>query len=63
MIEELKEDLVESVKTAADVINDEEAMAILEICRRAMDREIAEISERQLINALKTDDKKEGDSK
>lgn len=52
MLDEFKEELVNVVKSSTDVLNDEDALAIVEICKRAADREIADITERYLAEQI-----------
>lgn len=52
MIEKLKEELVEAVKAATAVLNDEEALAIVKICKMATDREIANVTEEYLAEQI-----------
>lgn len=56
MREELKAELVDAVKVATAVLNDDDALAIVEICRKATDREIADISERCLAESIRKGD-------
>ena len=58
MHEEFKAELVDAVKAATAVLNDEEALAILKICDMAADREIADISERCLEESIRDGDAK-----
>ena len=52
MQEEMKEALVEAVRSSTAVLNDEDALAILEICRRATDREIVDATERYVMGQI-----------
>lgn len=54
MSEEFKEQLVKGVTdaVAADVLSDDDAIAIIQICRRATERKIAEVTELYMINAI-----------
>lgn len=52
MLDEFKEELVNVVKSSTNVLNDEDALAIVEICKRAADREIADITERYLAEQI-----------
>ena len=56
MLKEFKEDLVAVVKSSTEVLNDEDAMAIVEICKRAADREIASVTEEYLAECIRKDD-------
>ena len=53
MSEEFKEELVNAVKAATAVLNDEEALAIVKICKIATDREIASVTEEYLAEQIK----------
>ena len=53
MSEEFKRELVSAVKAATDVLNDEEALAIVKICKIATDREIASMTEEYLSEQIK----------
>ena len=52
MLKEFKDDLVEVVKSSTAVLNDEDALAIVEICKRAADREIANVTEAYLTECI-----------
>lgn len=54
MNEEFKTVFIDSVKKAVenDLLNEEEYEAILEICRKATDRGIANLTELYLIDAI-----------
>jgi len=53
MTEGFKAELVDAVKAATEVLNDEDVLKILEICKHAADREIAEATERYLEEAIR----------
>lgn len=54
MSEEFKEQLVKGVTdaVAADVLSDDDAIAIIAVCRKATERKIAEVTELYLIDAI-----------
>ena len=54
MIEEFKEDLIKSVRMSVDedVLTDEEALAIITICKEAMEREEINATERYLMSRI-----------
>ena len=52
MLNEFKEELVNVVRSSTAVLNDEDALAIVEICRRAADREIASATEEYLAGSI-----------
>ena len=52
MQEEMKDVLAETVRSATAVLDDEEALAILEICKRAIDRGIADVTEQYLAECI-----------
>lgn len=56
MTEEFKKELIDVVSAATEVLNDEDALEIVRICKSAADREIADVSERYLIESLKGGD-------
>ena len=56
MTEEFRNELVDAVKAATAVLNDEEALAIVKICKMATDREIADMSERYLEESIRNGD-------
>ena len=56
MLKEFKDELVEVVKSSTEVLNDEDALAIMEICKRAVNREIANVSEEYLTESLERSD-------
>ena len=53
--QEQKDILVKKIKDVidADILNDEDVLAILEICRNAADREITDVTEQYLVDRLK----------
>ena len=53
MLEEFKEELINVVRTSTEVLNDDDALEIVEICKRAANREIAEATERYLEEAIR----------
>lgn len=53
MLEEFKEELVDTVKAATEVLNDEEALVIVKICKQATDRKIADLTERYLADSIR----------
>lgn len=53
MTEEFREELLDAVKEAVSMLNDEEALAIVKICKQAVNREIAEITERYLEESIR----------
>lgn len=53
MLEEFKEELINVVRTSKEVLNDEDALKIVEICKHAADREIAEATERYLEETIR----------
>lgn len=55
MSEEFKEELVNAVKAATEVLNDEEALAIVKICKIATDREIASVTEEYLAEQINSE--------
>lgn len=52
MLNEFKGDLIDAVKAAVEVLTDEEALAIIAICREATEREAADASERCLAELI-----------
>ena len=46
------DELVDAVKVATAVLNDEEALEILRICKRAADREIANVTEEYIKDCI-----------
>lgn len=52
MLDELKEELVHTVKISTEVLNDDDALAIVEICKKAVDRKIADATEQYLMNCV-----------
>ena len=56
MQEEFKSELVDVVKAATAVLSDEDALAIVEICKRATNREIADVTERYLSESIRGSD-------
>ena len=56
MIKEYKGKLIEAVKASTEVLNDEDALAIIEICKRAANREIASVTEEYLAEGIKGND-------
>lgn len=62
MLKEFKGDLVDVVSASTEVLNDEDALAIIEICKSAADKAIAEATERYLIESLNTGADGTGDS-
>lgn len=52
MLKEFKGELVEVVKASTEVLNDEDALAIIEICKRAADREIVSVTEEYLAEQI-----------
>ena len=52
MLSKFKKDLVDVVKGSAEALNDEEALAIIEICKQAIDREIANVTEDYLSSRI-----------
>lgn len=54
MTEEFKEDVLTAVKSVIDenILSDEDALAIIAICKEATSRAIAEISERCLADLI-----------
>lgn len=54
MEKEFRDGLIDTVKQAAegDLLSEEEALAILGICKRATDRKVAQLTEAYLINAI-----------
>ena len=56
MTEEFKKELIDVVSAATEVLNDEDALEIVRICKGATDREIADLSERCLMESLKGGD-------
>lgn len=49
---ELKDRLVEMVKSATEVLNEEDALEIVAICKRASEREIANVTEEYLAECI-----------
>lgn len=49
---ELKERLVNIVKSATAVLNEGDALEIVEICKRASEREIANVTEEYLAECI-----------
>lgn len=56
MTEKFKEELVDVVKAATKVLNDEDALAIVRICKQATNREIADVTERYLNESIRKGD-------
>ena len=56
MTEEFRDELVAAVKAAAKVLSDEEALAIVKICRFATERAEAELTEEYLIKEIEGGD-------
>lgn len=52
MQEELKSSLVDTVQSSVEVLNDDDALAIVQICKRAVNREIANVSEQYLADSI-----------
>ena len=54
MSDEFKEQLIKGVTdaVAADVLSDDDAIAIIAVCRKATERKIAEMTELYMINAI-----------
>lgn len=53
MLEEFKGDLVETVKASADLLSDDEALEIVRICKEAVNRGIAEVTEQYLEESIR----------
>lgn len=62
MQEKLKESLVEMVKASTEVLSDEDALAIVEICKNATDREIASVTEQYMVESINNNNQMESDS-
>lgn len=58
MLGEFKDDLVRTVEASVEVLSDDDALAILEICKRAVNREIAVAAEQYLTESICGDDEK-----
>lgn len=52
MLDEFKEELVQTVKISTEVLNDDDALEIIGICKKAVDRKIADATERYLMNCV-----------
>lgn len=52
MLKEFKDSLVDVVKASTEVLNDDDALAIVEICKHAADREIANATEEYLTERI-----------
>lgn len=52
MQEELKGSLIDTVKSAVDVLSNDDALEIVNICRRAMDTKIADLTEQYLLDSI-----------
>ena len=48
-----RDDLVEIVKSSVELMTDEDALAITEICKRAVDNGIADITEQYLNESIR----------
>ena len=55
MLDEFKGTLVDVVKASTEVLNDDDALAIVEICKQAADREIANVTEEYLTKRIKAE--------
>ena len=57
MKDELKCELLDTVKTVVekDILEEEDALQILAVCKEATDRKIAEVSEQIMIGRVKGD--------
>ena len=56
MTEELKGELIEVVKSSTEVLSDEDALEIVGICKRAVSRGIADVTEQYLEERLRGGD-------
>ena len=52
MQDKFKDELVSVVQSATEVLNEEDALAIVKICKQAADREIANITEEYLASRI-----------
>lgn len=56
MSDEFKEQLIDAVKAAVEVLSDDEALEIVRICGRATDRKIADITEQYIAERIAESD-------
>ena len=54
MDSELKNSLVEVVRASTEVLSDDDALAITEICKKAADRAIADVTERYIMESVES---------
>lgn len=54
MLDKIKSELIDTVTKAVetDMLNEEDALAIVKICKRAADREIANVTEAYLVQQI-----------
>lgn len=59
MLDEFKEELVHTVKISTEVLNDDDALEIIGICKKAVDRKIADATEQYLMNCVNGGEEKQ----
>ena len=59
MLEGFREELAEVVRSSAELLSDEEALAIVQICKDATNRKIASVTEEYLANCFNSEGRQE----